>query len=339
VFEVRSVHASEADTVALAALVNAAFLTHPLMRGDRTSPEGLREEAGPDGRFLVIEDEDGLLACAMIRGASAEWDGAEGYAPPSRALYYGLAGVRPERMRCGAGRALLEAAEIEAQRLGHTHVVLSTLREFELVPYYQRLGYSPTWHEDFDPGHWEIDAPHQLVHFEKSLSGGVRDARPDEAEAISALVNAAYRVEDFFKIGDRTDVEEIAGYIARHRFLVVDGADGALVGAVYLAIADGRGHFGMLSVRPTAQGGGLGRRLIAAAEHQARDAGCHHMDLEYVNLRRELPAFYGRLGYVECGTAPWPHDQLHRISRPAHFILMSKPLRVATPEPAAGGVQ
>jgi GNAT superfamily N-acetyltransferase len=339
VFEVRIVHVSEVDLAQVASLVNAAFLTHPLMTGDRTSADGLRDEAGENGRLLVIEDGGGLLACALIRSASAEWDSAEGYAVPANALYYGLAGVRPERMRSGAGRALLEAAETEARRLGHSHIVLSTLREFQLVPYYERLGFSAAGHEDFEPGHWGIQAPHRLVHFEKAIAGGIREALPEDAASIAAVVNAAYRVEDFFKIGDRTDVDEVAGIIGRHRFLVSDHPDGGLAGAVYVSMAGGRGHFGMLSVAPAAQGTGLGRRLIVAAERISREAGCDTMDLEYVNLRQELPAFYKKLGYAPCGTAPWPQDQLHRISQPAHFILMSKPLRVATPEAAVGGAR
>ena len=80
----------------------------------------------------------------------------------------------------------------------------------------------------------------------------------------------------------------------------------------------------MLSVAPAAQGTGLGRRLVAAVEDLARSRNCTDVDLEYVNLRVELPAFYARLGYRESGQAPWPESQLHRISQPAHFVLMTK---------------
>ena len=337
-FEVRILEARDVNLQALADVVNAAFATYPLMRGDRTSPEGLLEEAGPNGRFLVIDDDEGLLACAMIRGVLAEFDSAPGYEPPTTGLYFGLAGVRPASMRSGAGRALVTAAEAEAQRTGHTHVVLTTLREFDLVPYYERHGYVPVCHEDFPPGHWELPAPHRVVHFEKPIVPRFRFAAPGEAPAIADLVNAAYRVEDFFKIGDRTDAAEVAAIIGRDRFLVADGPNGSLAGALYISIADRRGHFGMLSVRPENQGTGLGRELVETAEEFARRAGCEAMELEYVNLRLELPAFYRRLGYAESGTAPWPLDQLHRISQPVHFVLMSKPLRVAA-EPALGGTR
>lgn len=54
--------------------------------------------------------------------------------------------------------------------------------------------------------------------------------------------------------------------------------------------------------------------------------GCGWLDLEYVNLREELPAFYARFGFEVTGEEPWPEDALDRISRPAHFVTMSKRL-------------
>ncbi len=36
--------------------------------------------------------------------------------------------------------------------------------------------------------------------------------------------------------------------------------------------------------------------------------GLHVMDLRVVSLRRELPDFYRRLGYVETDTEPFPEE-------------------------------
>ncbi len=144
--------------------------------------------------------------------------------------------------------------------------------------------------------------------------------------AIARIVNQAYRVEDFFKVGDRTDAREIAELLLKDSFLVAESSDGELVGCVYVAIKEGRGYFGMLSVQPEHQGHRLGRRLVDAAEGHCRDAGCGEMDLWVVNLREELPHWYRKLGYIETGTAPWPEDALHELSRPAHFVIMSKKL-------------
>jgi hypothetical protein len=49
------------------------------------------------------------------------------------------------------------------------------------------------------------------------------------------------------------------------------------------------------------------------------------MDLTLVNLRKELPPYYARFGYVESGTLPFPADQ-HPPKMPLHLIRMSKEL-------------
>ena len=66
------------------------------------------------------------------------------------------------------------------------------------------------------------------------------------------------------------------------------------------------------------------RRLMAAAEDHAREKGIRFMYLRIVNLREELPAFYGRLGYVETGTDEFHAESPSRL--PCHFVNMTKPL-------------
>lgn len=159
------------------------------------------------------------------------------------------------------------------------------------------------------------------------MSPRIRTAQTREAEVIVEIVNEAYRVEDFFKVGDRTGTSEIAQLLAKDMFLVADDGDGGVAGCVYVAIKEGRGYFGMLSVVPQHQGNGLGRRLVDAAEQYCAERGCAELDLWVVDLREELPPWYRKLGYAETGRAPWPEDALHELSRPAHFIIMSKTLR------------
>jgi GNAT superfamily N-acetyltransferase len=159
------------------------------------------------------------------------------------------------------------------------------------------------------------------------VSTHIRPAAISEADVIAAIVNEAYRVEDFFKVGDRTDAAEIEALLGKDAFLVAEARDAAIAGCVYVAIKDGRGYFGMLSVIPGHQGNGLGRKLVDAAEEYCARAGCAEMDLWVVNLREELPPWYGKLGYAESGRAPWPEDALDQLSRPAHFIIMSKTLK------------
>lgn len=150
----------------------------------------------------------------------------------------------------------------------------------------------------------------------------IQTATLDQAEDVARLVSLAYRVEDFFKHGDRTNPQEVREMMARGAFLTLEQPAGTLAGCVYVEVKDGRGYFGMLSVDPARQGEGLGARLIAAAEDYVRAAGGAHMDLYVISLRTELPPFYRRFGYVEQGTLPF--DEPTKL--PCHIIVMTKPL-------------
>ena len=66
------------------------------------------------------------------------------------------------------------------------------------------------------------------------------------------------------------------------------------------------------------------RLLIDAVEKHCRDAGCDVLDIEVVNLRLELPAFYTKFGFAPAGTAIFPDTE--KLTRDAHLMLMSKPL-------------
>jgi GNAT superfamily N-acetyltransferase len=157
---------------------------------------------------------------------------------------------------------------------------------------------------------------------------GPRVARPSDVPGLTRVINHAYAVEHFFVEGQRTSEAAIAETIADTAavFLVVDDPANPddIAGAVYVEIRQKRGYFAMLAVDPRCQGCGLGRILVTAAEDYCRAAGCTFMDIEGVNLRSELPAFYAKFGYAPYATAPF--RQAERLSRPAHLVLMTKPL-------------
>jgi len=142
------------------------------------------------------------------------------------------------------------------------------------------------------------------------------------------VINTAYVVEQFFVDGDRTSLAQVRERMTRPSswFLAVDDSQtpGRLAACVWVEVRGERGYFGMLAVDPAWQGHGLGRLLIAAVESQCRDAGCQFLDISVVNLRSELPAFYRQFGFEPYGTAPF-HDPV-TLSRPAHLVLMTKPL-------------
>lgn len=141
----------------------------------------------------------------------------------------------------------------------------------------------------------------------------IRRAAPVDAEAIRALVEKAYRGDsarrgwtheaDLIET-DRTSLVDIAATIAdpdRVMLIALTGAQ--VVGTVTAArIAPGRCYMGMLGVDPDCQAGGLGKRLIAAAEAAAVDLfGAQVMEMTVIATRRELVAWYVRLGYALTG--------------------------------------
>lgn len=155
----------------------------------------------------------------------------------------------------------------------------------------------------------------------------VRVATPADHAEILRVVNLAYRVEEFFVRGDRLTPSLLANYTARPTgaFLVLDAPPNkTLVGSVFVEARGGTGWFGMLAVDPARQGEGHARRLAAAAEAWCTTRGLARIELEVVDLRTELPAFYTRLGYAPTGRLPFPDPD--KLTRPAAMIVMSKEL-------------
>lgn len=160
------------DAAEAAALINAAFRRHDVMKGERTSPGGLLEEAGEDAEFLQHRREGRLAAFAMIRPAASVFPPGEGPLPAAqlaKSLYFGLAAVDAHDVNLGLGRALVAEAERIATARGYEQVVLGTVREFGLVEYYARLGYIAMHVEEHPAGHWGVIVPHQYCEMVKAL--------------------------------------------------------------------------------------------------------------------------------------------------------------------------
>ena len=151
-----------------------------------------------------------------------------------------------------------------------------------------------------------------------------RVASPADAEALVGLINTAFQVELPYIEGDRIDAEGVRSYMVKGNFLVAEDTT-SLAGCVYVKLRGDRGYVGLLGVDPPRQGTGLGRKLMDAAEHYFREAGCRAIDLRIVSARTPLPFFYRHLGYVEMGTAPLAADVPVKV--PCHYILMSKSIR------------
>ncbi len=168
----------------------------------------------------------------------------------------------------------------------------------------------------------------------------LREAAPDDIPALHALVESAYRgeasrvgwtTEADLLGGQRTDPEELAEIIADPAQAILSAwREGVLVGCVQIADrGQGVGYFGLLSVSPTLQAAGLGRRLVDAAEAElAHRFGAGRVRLTAFPQRQTLCAWYERLGYRDTGrTLPFDYGN-PRLGLPLcdglHFIVMEK---------------
>lgn len=168
----------------------------------------------------------------------------------------------------------------------------------------------------------------------------IRTATADDVASLHALVERAYRGEaaregwtheaDLLD-GQRTDRAALDDMLADPRqHILVASVDDVLVGCVLVA-DQGKGtcYLGMLSVEPSLQAGGLGKRLIEAAEQTARSQfGADCMEMTVIRQRGELIAYYERRGYRLTGEErPFPLDNPRfgiPRTRQLAFVVMAK---------------
>jgi len=165
----------------------------------------------------------------------------------------------------------------------------------------------------------------------------IRPATPADIPALHALVESAFRGDSAragwtheadLLDGQRTDPAALAEAIADpdRTILIAFDADTAIGCVEVKRAGTGRSALGLLSVRPDRQAGGLGRRLVAAAEGHARaQDGTTQMEMTVIATRAELIAWYERQGYVRTGeTRPFPMDDprfgLPRV--PLSFVVL-----------------
>ena len=154
-----------------------------------------------------------------------------------------------------------------------------------------------------------------------------RAATLADVDSLVALVESAYRgdsskqgwtTEADMLGGRRTGADDVGACIdrANSRILIAE-RDGELLGCAHIAIEDGTGYFGMFSVSPTLQGGGIGKTLLAEAERVVRDEWhLPAMRMTVIDIRDELIAFYERRGYARTGIKkPFPYGD-ERFGQP-----------------------
>lgn len=131
----------------------------------------------------------------------------------------------------------------------------------------------------------------------------MRAARPDEAEAVGALVEAAF-ARHIAAVGGRPMPmdDDHAARIAQGQQFVIDGDDPrTLVASIVLVEEDGYLVVNNVAVAPDRQRQGHGRTLLAFAEDEARRRGLPEIRLHTHARMADNLIMYPRLGYAEVG--------------------------------------
>lgn len=166
-----------------------------------------------------------------------------------------------------------------------------------------------------------------------------------DVAAIVSLVESAYRgdasrqgwtTEADILDGQRIDATGVQALLERAdgQLLLAERQD-RLVACCEMQRQGDAAYFGMFSVDPTRQGGGIGKRVMAEAERIAlEDWGCEWMEMTVIDVRSELIAWYERRGYVRTGIhKPFPYGD-ERFGVPRRDDLRFEILRKRL-EPAA----
>jgi ribosomal protein S18 acetylase RimI-like enzyme len=147
----------------------------------------------------------------------------------------------------------------------------------------------------------------------------IRRADAREADAIRALVRDAYR-RWVARLGREPSPmgDDYARRIADGQAWVFDEKE-EIVGLVVLKDGPEALLIPNVAVAPAAQGRGIGRRLLAFAEEEAKQRGYREVRL-YVNACMvENVALYRRLGFSEI-------ERVHGEERDRVYVCMAKPV-------------
>ena len=174
----------------------------------------------------------------------------------------------------------------------------------------------------------------------------IRLARRSDADTLADLIRSAYRGEDSragwtseadLVEGERISADQVRAMISEGgSLMLVAEQEGAIVACCQLRNQGaGLAYFGTFAVTPRAQGAGLGRQVMAAAERQAVTAfAATRLEMTVLAPQEALIAYYERRGFRPTGeTRPFPADP--RYSRPLrdglYFVVLEKNLPAVRP--------
>ena len=167
----------------------------------------------------------------------------------------------------------------------------------------------------------------------------ITKATLEDVPELNILVNAAYR-GDSSKKGWTTEVDLLGGLRIDEDGLrsIIDKPDAVIlkytendkiIGSVLLEKELDYLYLGMLTVWPDLQGGGVGKKLLQAAEDMAKSLNLTKISMTVISVRAELIAWYERNGYKATGeTKPFPmNDPKFGLPKQfLEFIVMEKHL-------------
>ncbi|MCU0338976.1 MAG: GNAT family N-acetyltransferase [Spirosomaceae bacterium] len=155
-------------------------------------------------------------------------------------------------------------------------------------------------------------------------------ATPSDIPQLNVLINSAYRGESSKKGwtteadllgGIRTDDENLSDLFQKPNAVLLKYTENEeITGCVFLENQGHQLYLGMLTVSPELQGGGVGKKLLEAAEAQARAWGLPKIGMTVISVRKDLIAWYERRGYHHTGeTKPFPMDD-PKFGLPKQFL-------------------
>ncbi|WP_265569502.1 GNAT family N-acetyltransferase [Sphingomicrobium nitratireducens] len=145
-----------------------------------------------------------------------------------------------------------------------------------------------------------------------------RLATSNDIPALHALIESAYRgdsakrgwtYESDLLGGQRTDVAMLETQLGdpRQSMLVIEDGPDLLACVALEDRGSGLFYLGMLTVDPTRQAGGVGKRLLGQAEAWVREHGGTRIEMTVIRQRTDLIGWYERRGYTPTGEArPFP---------------------------------
>lgn len=167
----------------------------------------------------------------------------------------------------------------------------------------------------------------------------INTATLQDVSELNILINSAYRgesskkgwtTEEHLLGGIRTDEGDLNELIKKENVTILKYTESdKIIGSVYLEKQVDKLYLGMLTVSPELQGGGIGKKLMQAAEDLAKQNNIPKVSMTVISVRKELIEYYERRGYKNTGeTKPFPmNDPKFGLPKQIlEFIVMEKEL-------------